>query len=278
MCILFWTVDNHPKYRFVFAANRDEFLQRPTSRAKFWDPPHDNILAGTDLEQNIFGTWLGITKEGRFAALTNFRETNFQGEVSRGVLVRDFLWSSETVHTAVQHVKDQQTSFGGFSLVCFDFAKQPTEMEYYTNRENQPITELEPGIVYGLSNSVLTMPWPKVKQGQEILKDILSKYDGEDEEEMTEALFDLLGTSKPMNDPTHLPQVLTDLSERICIPKFDFPIKTIKQPTYATKTSTVVLIDHNNRVTFIERDWYNEDMSLATPGEYKDVVHHFDLK
>ncbi|GAA5807503.1 hypothetical protein MFLAVUS_000866 [Mucor flavus] len=270
--------DNHPKYRFVFAANRDEFLQRPTSRAKFWDAPHDNILAGIDLEQNILGTWLGITKQGRFAALTNFRETNFQGLVSRGVLVRDFLWSSESVHTAVQHVKEQESAFGGFSLVCFDFSKQPTEMEYCTNRENQPITPLEPGIIYGLSNSVLTMPWPKVKQGQGILEEILRKYDGEDEEAMTEALFNLLGTSKPMSDPTHLPQVLTDLSERICVPKFDFPIKTIKQPAYATKTSTLVLIDHNNRVTFVERDWHNEDMSLTASGEYKDVVHHFDLE
>lgn len=133
----------------VFAANRDEFLQRPTSRAKFWEAPHDNILAGIDLEQNILGTWLGITKQGRFAALTNFRETNFQGQVSRGVLVRDFLWSSESVQTAVQHVKDQESAFGGFSLVCFDFSKQLTEMEYCTNRENQPIIQLEPGIVYG---------------------------------------------------------------------------------------------------------------------------------
>lgn len=81
-----------------------------------------------------------------------------------------------------------------------------------------------------------------------------------------------------MNDPTDLSQVFTDLSERICIPKFDFPIKAIEQPAYATKTSTVVLIDHDNRVTFVERDWHNEDTSLVNPGEYNDVVHHFNLE
>lgn len=101
------------------------------------------------MEQDQLGTWLGITKQGRFSALTNFRETNFRGEVSRGILVRDFLWGSEPVHTAMQHVKDHESTFGGFSLVCFDFSKQPTEMEYCTNRENLPIIGLEPGIVYG---------------------------------------------------------------------------------------------------------------------------------
>lgn len=133
----------------VFAANRDEFLKRPTARARFWDEPHDDVLAGTDLEQNLYGTWLGITKQGRFAALTNFRETNFRGEISRGVLVRDYLWGSESVHTALQHVKDQGSAYGGFSLVCFDFGQKPAEMAYFTNREDQPIIDLEPGIIYG---------------------------------------------------------------------------------------------------------------------------------
>lgn len=124
-------------------------MKRPTARAHFWDEPYENVLAGIDLELNLLGTWLGITKQGRFAALTNFREHNFRGQISRGVLVRDFLCGKESVHTAVHNVVNNKVEFGGFNLVYFDFGKNPTEMAYCTNRERQPMMDLEPGIVYG---------------------------------------------------------------------------------------------------------------------------------
>lgn len=81
-----------------------------------------------------------------------------------------------------------------------------------------------------------------------------------------------------MSDTEDLSQLFTELSERICIPKFDYPIKGMETPTYATKTSTVVLIDHDNHVTFVERDWHDENMSPINPSEYKDILHHFDLE
>jgi uncharacterized protein with NRDE domain len=146
----------------IFAGNRDEFLKRLTARAHFWDEPHQNVLAGIDLEINPAdyhsknGTWLGITRQGRFCALTNFREQNFRGSISRGALVRDFLYSSDDVYTAVQHVKDQQLDYGGFNLICFDFKKKPTEMTYCTNRQNQPISNLEPGVIYGMVERIYT--------------------------------------------------------------------------------------------------------------------------
>lgn len=133
----------------IFAANRDEFLKRPTARAHFWEEPHDNVLAGIDLEAKLLGTWLGITKQGQFAALTNFREPNFKGKVSRGVLIRDFLCGNQPVHSAIQSVVDHGADFGGFNLVCFDFGKSPTDMAYCTNREKQPVIDLEPGVIYG---------------------------------------------------------------------------------------------------------------------------------
>ncbi|KAI7891233.1 NRDE protein-domain-containing protein [Mucor mucedo] len=277
MCILFWTVDNHPKYRFIFAANRDEFLRRPTARAHFWKEPHDNVLAGIDLEAKLLGTWLGITKQGRFAALTNFREPNFRGQVSRGVLVRDFLCGNESVHAAIDNVVNHKIEFGGFNLVYFDLSKSPTDMAYCTNREDQQVRELKPGVIYGLSNSILTNPWPKVKKGEALLADILKKNPESDEDTMVELLFDLLRTSEPMNDTTDITQVFSDLSERICIPKFDFPAD-LAEPTYATKTSTVVLVDHENRVTFVERDWHDENLSPFSPGAYEDISYRFTLE
>lgn len=140
----------------IFAGNRDEFLQRPTSRAQWWKAPHENVLAGTDLqlhdEHLENGTWLGITKEGRFSALTNYREQNFQGDISRGVLVRDFLYGKDmSVHDYFEHLEKIKHKFGGFSLINLDFGKPDgsIEMAYFTNREDQPITDLNPREIYG---------------------------------------------------------------------------------------------------------------------------------
>lgn len=79
-----------------------------------------------------------------------------------------------------------------------------------------------------------------------------------------------------MNDTTDILQVFSDLSERICIPKFDFPAD-IAEPTYATKTSTVILVDHENHVTFVERDWHDENLSPFSPGTYQDISYRFTL-
>lgn len=100
------------------------------------------------------GTWLGITKQGRFSALTNFREQNFRGKISRGLLVRDFLYDTDTVHASMEKLKERDSDYGGFSLVHFDFGQKPVEMAYITNRQNQPITDLQPGEIYGKSENI----------------------------------------------------------------------------------------------------------------------------
>ncbi|KAI7897937.1 NRDE protein-domain-containing protein [Cokeromyces recurvatus] len=266
MCILFWTVDNHPKYRFIFASNRDEFLKRPTARAHFWDEPHQNVLAGIDLEFNSGdqqlknGTWLGITRQGRFSALTNYREQNFRGSISRGVLVRDFLWSSDSVHACLDNLYEHRNDYGGFNLIHFDFSKDPVEMAYLSNRENQNRIDLKPGEIYGISNSVLNNPWTKVIEGKKLFENIIKK--------------------KPMTNVQDMQRIFDDLKERICIPLFEFPeCPGVKDLSYATRTSTIVLIDYDNNVTFIERLWRDEnDLTLFNPENYNDVIYHFKLE
>lgn len=262
------------------------------------------MLAGTDLEKHPDdmdlknGTWLGITKEGRFSALTNYRETNFRGKVSRGVLVRDFLYDKKSVHDSAQQLQTHTDDYGGFSLVNFDFSKDPADMAYITNRENQSTVELKPGEVYGkyydkwcecvsrcnlpllgLSNSLLTDPWPKVQMGKEVFQRIIQQHDIS-QKDLIDALFGLLSLSKPMNNDKDIQQIFDDLKERISIPLFNFPGDLgIQDPAYATRTSTVVLIDRDNNVTFIERLWYNEtDLSPVNPDEYNDLVFQFNLE
>ena len=71
MCLLIFAHEADPRYPLVVAANRDEFHARPTAGSEFW-PERPTILAGKDLEQG--GTWMGITRGGRFAAITNYRD------------------------------------------------------------------------------------------------------------------------------------------------------------------------------------------------------------
>lgn len=153
----------------IFAGNRDEFLGRSTQPAHVWptylgsnnDNGTDNehspfaakVIGGTDLDKEASahnGTWLGITTDGRLAALTNFRETKFDGRLSRGILVRDFLLGTKTTaHNYLDHLKTTADEYGGFSLICFDLSK-PTDMAYFSNRDTDDrVQPLAAGKVYG---------------------------------------------------------------------------------------------------------------------------------
>src|SRR5699024_8455924 len=92
MCLINFHFQDHPHYKLIVAANRDEFYNRPTAPAQFWaDEP--TILAGRDLKQ--MGTWLGITRQGRFAALTNFRDPfgHSTNKRTRGEIITNYLTS-----------------------------------------------------------------------------------------------------------------------------------------------------------------------------------------
>ena len=104
MCLINLHYKNHPTYKLIVAANRDEAYSRPTARAHFWEDEPE-ILAGRDLMQ--MGTWLGISKHGRFAALTNFRDPKLDesSKISRGEIVRSYLVSDVTPTDFLQTLK-----------------------------------------------------------------------------------------------------------------------------------------------------------------------------
>jgi hypothetical protein len=153
------SLGQHRKYPLVVAANRDELLARPTQAAGFWqDAPQ--LLAGRDLSQG--GTWLGITRDGRFAALTNFRDPPAKrpDRPSRGYLISAFLQGSDTPSAYVTGLAARAHEYNGFSLIV----GHGGEFYYYANREREP-RALAPGL-YGLSNHLLDTPWPKVVRGK----------------------------------------------------------------------------------------------------------------
>jgi len=256
MCLIIFLYDKHPDYRFILAANRDEFYDRPTSPLAFWDDT-PSVLAGRDLKGT--GTWLGITKNGRIAAITNFREPALfkPNAPSRGLLVSDYLTGTKTPKIYLNHIKTIGHRYNGFNLLLGD----SNGLYYYSNKIDK-IKELKPGL-YGLSNHLLDTPWPKVKKGKAFFKNVLSK------EKLinTEDIFSLLA-DRTFAPDDRLPDTGIDLNwERMLSPLF------ITSDTYGTRSSSIILIDRSHKAVFSERSFIPGE-----PGSLKQKTLSFNFQ
>ncbi|MCU1806995.1 NRDE family protein [Cytobacillus firmus] len=241
MCLILFAYKVHPKYKLIVAANRDEFYERPTAPAHFWED-HPHILAGRDLRK--MGTWMGVTENGRFAALTNYRDPNevTEGKRSRGDLVADFLKGSASPADFMNRASEHRSSYPGYNLLAGNLE----ELFYYSNVEDR-VELLQPGI-YGVSNHVLDTEWPKVKKGKEGLTALLDNAEGN----LTEDLFTLLQNADSAPDE-RLPKTGVSLEwERILSPLF------IKSDGYGTRSSTVLLMS-KDEIFYKERVHIGED-------------------
>lgn len=148
MCliVLAWRV--RPDFPLIVAANRDEFHARPAQRAGFWKD-HPGILGGRDLEAN--GAWMGVSRSGRFAAVTNYRGgRDANAKESRGALVSGFL---QNAFPPGKYVTDlNPASYSGFNLLVAD----RDELWWLSNRDGGT-KKLQPGC-YALGNLLLDTP------------------------------------------------------------------------------------------------------------------------
>ena len=235
MCLIFLAWRRHPDYRLVVAANRDEFYARPTAPAAYWSEAPD-VLAGRDLEGG--GTWLGVTRAGRFAALTNVRSPigHIPDAPTRGRLVSEFLLSASAPGDYLQSIAEQAGAYNGFNLLVGD----GESLHWFSNRDGQPTT-LAPGI-YAISNDLLDTPWPKVVRGKERFRKLLHSR-----EIHPPAIFDLL-TDRQLAADEALPDTGIGVErERALSPIF------ISAGDYGTRSSTVLFIKGAGDIIFHER-------------------------
>lgn len=236
MCLILVALHQHPSYKLILAANRDEYYERPSTPPAFWSEAPE-ILAGRDLKSG--GTWLGITKKGRIAAVTNYRDPASvkSNAPSRGWLVRDFLLDAGGPEEYLSRIRQEGNRYSGFNLVV----GVRDDLYWYSNR-TEKIVKLSRG-VHGVSNRLLDTPWPKVVRGKRGISEILRRND----EVSPDSLLDVL------QDRTQAPEeLLPDTGvgiewERILSPVF------IVSPAYGTRSSTLVFIDKRDRVTLIDR-------------------------
>jgi len=235
VCLILFACAAHPRFPLIVAANRDEAYARPAAAAAFWqDAPH--VYGGRDLEQG--GTWLGLTRGGRFAAVTNYRqaEPRAADARSRGELTRDFLFGSDRADLYVQRVAKRGAEYNGFSLI----AGVPTELYFCSNRGGEP-ARITPG-VHGLSNHLLDEPWPKVLRGVAVIEELLDA----EEEEIIPTLAAMLA------DGERAPDALLPITgrgrehERLRSSAF------IAAASYGTRASTIVLVRADGQVFFRE--------------------------
>ncbi|MCC4117864.1 NRDE family protein [Aromatoleum toluclasticum] len=250
MCLIVIGWRAHPDYPLVVAANRDEFLARPAVPAHWWTDAPD-LLAGRDLEAG--GTWMGVSRGGRFAALTNYRDPTLhrQGAPSRGTLVRECLTGSDDAAARLESVAGLSAQYAAFNLLVSD----GRELGIHESTTGS-VRLLAPG-VYGLSNHVLDTPWPKVKRARERFTAALGHLPD------ASPLLELLRDDEAAPDH-HLPETgVSEDWERWLSPAF------IRAPGYGTRCSTLILEDRAGVVTFHEWTW-------TEAGEFaSEVTHRF---
>lgn len=259
MCLIVLSYRHQPDFRIILAANRDEFYDRPTRSLAFWKDRPD-ILAGLDLKDG--GTWLGITKTGRIAAITNFRHfpSIRQDAPSRGMLVKDFLTGNVSPAEYLDHVRAIGNRYNGFNLIVGD-----SETLFYYSNKREGISRLSPGL-YGLSNHLLDTPWPKVKKAKNKFQSLLTNHPDIKSDDVFEMLHD---TSLPPDNM--LPDTGIGLEwERILSPMF------ITSDVYGTRSSAMILWKENGEITFSER-LCNGDSNRADKQKAASNTYHLRL-
>lgn len=201
MCILFVYINNDPAqdgYQLIIANNRDEFYNRPTKPAAFWEKKPD-CISGADLKPGCEGgTWLGASATGKVGCLLNIRTPNGPdvSKKGRGHLVNDFLTSSIGQKACLDKVAQDGATYNPFNLIFLDKTAGDWHIGYYSNCDGSTPCQMEPG-VHSFSNSVYDKPWRKAEYGKEKFSHILTQFPSVSQQDQLQD-----GLIKLLNDAT----------------------------------------------------------------------------
>lgn len=257
MCLILTSWQSHPDYPLVVLANRDEFYDRATDAMHWWDD-HPHILAGRDRAdvQGEPGTWMGLSKLGRFAALTNVRapsEKNPDAK-TRGEISAEFLKARVSPEQFIQEKATQFNRYNGFNLLVADVSVQNPSLLWLSNRVQMGKSlrhrkvmnpqALKPG-VYGLSNGMLDSPWPKVQHRIGAFAQLLAMDTGQ-----FKRAENYLGI---MSDMTQAPdEYLPDTGvsyewEKVLSSAF------IRTPNYGTRATSLIRVRRDGQYEVLEK-------------------------
>ncbi len=247
MCLIVFSWQPAGDFPLVMAANRDEFHARPAEAMGWWED-QPGMLAGRDLKAG--GTWLGVSRSGRLATVTNYRE-NIPPikEQSRGDIVTGFTASTDSPSAFLSTLQGDR--YAGFSALATD----GNELAYHSNRA-KGTRKLPPGL-YGLSNAVLDTPWPKLVRSRTRLDDLLLRGDPS-----LDDLLDLMQDRRPAS------------AEELADPGLPFELDRalsspfISMPDYGTRCSSAIVCRADGHIEIAERRF---DAAGETTGESRFV-------
>ena len=283
MCLIAFAIAASPRWPLVIAANRDEFLSRPTLPLARWTTASgQQVISGRDLLAG--GTWLGATPGGRIAFLTNVREgKSLPAPRSRGGLVTRWLEANSDAQSFVATFNEEFGDYGGFNLVLGDL--QRNAWTWVTNKGVATTPEwhvqtLKPG-VYGVSNAALNTPWPKTVELKRVLNTALAaQSDAADPDAMQAPLWQALA-SRERASASGLPAtgVSLALEEALSSAFVEFP-----ENLYGTRNSTLLLVRpdgqnpnrSNSEIQMVERT-HLRDLSTNEQLAYSESGLAFNL-
>lgn len=283
-----------------------EYLHRPTQEAGWWPKPHDNVLGGYDLHRPVHGTWLGVTRQGRIAVLTNYREENYElveGAISRGLIPN--LWLKSEPHTSpeqfakrmIEH--DGVSGVGGFSL-CYGMAQDVVKggtkgLAVISNRtpDADGVIRLggSPHETHALSNAAYgDRSWPKVVNGEKWTKEAIeeSVKNNESREQLVERLLGVLSVDTMPKQKEHeeWDMYLNQLRHSVFIPaigrdgleEMNMPAHEVGDVVkhraadalagcYGTQKQIVILVDKEGKMFYVERTLYDNEARPVDHGK-----------
>jgi uncharacterized protein with NRDE domain len=254
MCLiaLDWKPDENPA--LIVASNRDEFYERPSLPAKYWeDEPH--VYGGRDVV--LGGSWICCSTSGRCAAVTNFHSKEDRGKKyprSRGEIISNFVRATlSSEEFSLSELDPYKSEYGGFSAILFD----GKSLVCCSNRDKDQFSRsLSPG-TYGLSNHLLNTPWPKVEKLKTAV--VQSRRLGKDPRQLALELLKELEATECVQDKSVLPTTLSPEEEHVCSAIF------VKSPHFGTRTSTVVTFVPGKGFHYTEK---NHETAYSTSSSF----------
>ena len=238
MCLIVFNWQPQSDLPLQVWANRDEFMARPALATSLW-PEAPTVLAGRDVQGG--GTWMGVTTQGRFAALTNYRDPSMAAAArSRGVLAAEYLRGDLSAAAFARKVQIERGLYGGFSLLLAD----AHELWCVGSHQAEPML-VSPGW-HGLSNAALDTPWPKLQQLLNGAQGLVQQQVDNPEQHLA-----LLADTTPAHD-----DALPDSGVGLMMERLLSPI-CIRTPNYGTRNSTWLRVQRT-MIRWHEQD-YNEE-------------------
>ena len=243
MCLIVFAWRPDHAVPLVLAANRDEFYHRESLPLGEW-PDMPGLYAGRDLQAG--GTWLGVNRRGRFAALTNIRDPRqAKGANTRGELPVEFLRGDLDAESFLAELPSRLERYSGFNLLLGD-----RQALYYFNSEEGQARRLQPGL-YGLSNAELNTPWPKVLRASERLAGCLETANPE---QLLELMRDRQQPPRAL-----LPDTGIGLDWELLLSSM-----FIVGPGYGTCSSSALLLGAAGNLQLVERRYDSQGQTVAT--------------